>query len=105
MESATVHHTTSKQSADRDYVSPPLTRRNTAASERPSKLEGKVSKSEEKLSKFDFNFDWDPEDGMLGVLKKLDRLSTVGEGEDEASPPYCDVEKPGMLPFESCKKL
>ena len=105
MESTTVHQTTSKQSADRDYVTPPLTRRNTGASERPPRLEGKVLKPEEKLSKFDFNFEWDPEDGMLGVMKKLERLSTVGEGEDEASPPYFDVEKPGMSPFDSCGKL
>ena len=114
-----VHQTTSKQSADHDYAIPPITRRNTAgASERPSKLarkvskheekvskheekvskhEDKLSKHDEKLSKLDFDFDWDPEDGMLGVLKKMDRLSTVGEGEDDAYPPYCDVEKSGIL--------
>jgi len=103
LESARVHQQTSKQSADHDYVSPPITRRNTGASETPSKVEEKISELEEKSSKLDFDFDWDPEDGMLGVLKKLDRLSTVGEGEDEVSPPYCDMGGFEILPSESSR--
>ena len=91
MESTTVHQSSSRQSPDHNYVSPSIPRRHTGPSERPSRLEAKMSKRrEEKSPKLDVKFDWDPEDGMLGVLKRLDRLSTVGEGADEASPPHPD---------------
>lgn len=91
MESTTVHQSSSRRSPDHNYVSPPIPRRHTGPSERPSRLEAKMSKRrEEKSPKLDVKFDWDPEDGMLAVLKRLDRLSTVGEGADEASPPHGD---------------
>lgn len=71
MESLTVHQLQNKRSAGWDHVNPPITRRNTSASDRSYRAQDR--------------YDPEPKKEILDTLRKLEGLDTIGEVESRKS--------------------